>query len=179
MIQETEIGEDLLSALMDGQLHGEEFARIVELLGHDQEACSSWRAYHVAGDVLRCGESIVGSDEAVFLQRLKVRLRQEPSPARRPDAVGPAPVEEMAGAAANDSSVRWKWLAGLASVAAVAVIAWQIGAVVFDPPDGKLVMMRDPQLDALLAAHRQSGGGSALQMSAGFLRNATFEGANR
>jgi len=31
----------------------------------------------------------------------------------------------------------------------------------------------------LLAAHRQSGASSALQMSAGFLRNATFEGASR
>ncbi len=37
------------------------------------------------------------------------------------------------------------------------------------------VMIRNPQLDALLAAHRQVGGASALQMPAGFLRNATFE----
>jgi len=36
-------------------------------------------------------------------------------------------------------------------------------------------MIRDPQLDALLAAHRQFGGTSALQMPAGFLRRATFE----
>jgi sigma-E factor negative regulatory protein RseA len=38
-----------------------------------------------------------------------------------------------------------------------------------------LVMIRNPQLDALLAAHRQLGGVSALQMPAGFLRNTTFE----
>ena len=37
------------------------------------------------------------------------------------------------------------------------------------------VMIRDPQLDALLAAHRQLGGASALQMPTGFLRNTTFE----
>ena len=37
----------------------------------------------------------------------------------------------------------------------------------------------DPQLDALLAAHKQLGGGSALPMPAGFLRNATFEGSGR
>ncbi len=41
------------------------------------------------------------------------------------------------------------------------------------------VMIRDPNLDALLAAHRQFGGSSALQMPTGFLRNATFEGAGR
>jgi sigma-E factor negative regulatory protein RseA len=40
-------------------------------------------------------------------------------------------------------------------------------------------MMRDPRLDALLAAHKQFGATSALQTPAGFLRNATFEGAAR
>jgi len=37
------------------------------------------------------------------------------------------------------------------------------------------LMIRDPQLDALLAAHRQMGGTTALQMPSGFLRNATFD----
>jgi sigma-E factor negative regulatory protein RseA len=40
-------------------------------------------------------------------------------------------------------------------------------------------MIRDPRLDALLAAHRQFGGTSALQMPSGFLRNATFEESSR
>lgn len=44
---------------------------------------------------------------------------------------------------------------------------------------GPLVMIRDPHLDALLAAHKQFGGTSALQMPTGFLRNATFEGSAR
>lgn len=44
---------------------------------------------------------------------------------------------------------------------------------------GPLVMIRDPHLDALLAAHKQFGGTSALQMPTGFLRNATFEGSSR
>lgn len=37
------------------------------------------------------------------------------------------------------------------------------------------VMTRDPELDALLSAHQQMGGHSALQAPAGFLRNATFD----
>lgn len=41
------------------------------------------------------------------------------------------------------------------------------------------VMLRDPRLDELLAAHRQAVGASALGNSAGFLRNATFAGAGR
>jgi sigma-E factor negative regulatory protein RseA len=40
-------------------------------------------------------------------------------------------------------------------------------------------MLRDPRLDALLAAHRQFGGTSVLQMPSGFLRNATFEEGKR
>jgi hypothetical protein len=35
-------------------------------------------------------------------------------------------------------------------------------------------MLRDPQLDALLAAHRQFGGTSALQTPTGFLRVETL-----
>jgi sigma-E factor negative regulatory protein RseA len=41
------------------------------------------------------------------------------------------------------------------------------------------VMIRDPHLDELLAAHKQFGGASALQQPAGFLRNATFQPARR
>ncbi|AOG22317.1 sigma-E factor negative regulatory protein [Acidovorax sp. RAC01] len=45
--------------------------------------------------------------------------------------------------------------------------------------DGQHVMIRDPRLDELLAAHKQFGSTSALQMPAGFLRNATFESPGR
>lgn len=41
------------------------------------------------------------------------------------------------------------------------------------------VMIRDPRLDELLAAHKQFGGASALQQPAGFLRNATFTPTGR
>jgi sigma-E factor negative regulatory protein RseA len=37
------------------------------------------------------------------------------------------------------------------------------------------VMLRNPELEALMAAHRQYGGMTALQMPAGFLRTATFD----
>ena len=46
-------------------------------------------------------------------------------------------------------------------------------------PGDEAVMLRDPQLDELLAAHKQFAGSSALQSPAGFLRNATFEGPAR
>lgn len=106
---------------------------------------------------------------------------------------------------ANESRFRWKLLAGVASFAAVGAIGWslvgglggtagappiapQLAQVAVQPQAGPQpqpqtqqpqVMIRDPHLDALLAAHKQFGGTSALQMPAGFLRNATFESPAR
>lgn len=44
---------------------------------------------------------------------------------------------------------------------------------------GQGVLIRDAQLEALLAEHRQHGGMSALQMPSGFIRNATYDAAGR
>jgi len=101
--------------------------------------------------------------------------------------------------AANDRVFRWKAVAGLASAAAIAVTAWTVvsspspvtgGAqlaqagssaapatvrtLVTAPAGGGVpgTVLRDPQLDQLMAAHRQYGGSPS---PAGFLRNATFE----
>ena len=98
---------------------------------------------------------------------------------------------------ANAAVFSWKLVAGMASVAAVAAIGWgaagQFGATanptrlavlptgsqLAAPAVGGQVVLRDARLDELLNAHKQSGGSSALHMSAGFLRNATYESASR
>lgn len=49
--------------------------------------------------------------------------------------------------------------------------------VVINTPQGAVI--RDAQLEALMAEHRQHGGMSALQMPAGFLRNATYASTGR
>eukprot|EP01034_Spumella_vulgaris_P042995 gene42994-53352_t len=84
-------------------------------------------------------------------------------------------------------------------MAAVAAIGWnsvealrgggaQLASAPVAPPAsvvavsdgaGQPVMLRDPRLDELLQAHKQFGSTSALQMPAGFLRNATFEEPSR
>lgn len=106
--------------------------------------------------------------------------------------------------AANESRFHWKMLAAIVSLAVALVVGWQGVSGLGEPggapqlaqmPEqlGKTdaglqasvergespVMIRDPQLDALLAAHKQFGGTSAFQVPTGFLRNATFEGASR
>ncbi|TAM48749.1 MAG: anti-anti-sigma factor [Burkholderiaceae bacterium] len=205
---------EAISALADGQLRGEEFARALEAVSADAQALATWHAYHVVGDVLRSGELAACRRDVAFIARLKTRLRQEQIPVQPISAMGPVALnphsaksrDRNAGIrrAANESSLRWKLVAGFASLAALAAISWtgltgwrqapglsqlaqavvpaqpQAVQPVVDVADGPAqVMIRDPRLDAFLAAHEQFGGTSALQMPAGFLRNATFEGPAR
>ena len=184
--------QELISALADGQLQGDEFADGVALAAGDAQAREAWHTYHLIGDVLRSGEIAVGTMPAAFMSRLQLRLQQESrAPLRAPEPI-PSAVHSNAArnAAANDDSFRWKLVAGFASLAAMAAIGWTVMGVAGKPGEAQLaatpapavlagtgreVMLRDPKLDEFLAAHRQLGGASALQMPAGFLRNATFE----
>jgi sigma-E factor negative regulatory protein RseA len=141
-----------------------------------------------------------------MVMRIREQLAHEPMPGRLPET---APVVAQIAApetavAANASVFRWKMAAGFASLAAVAAIGWSSfaglqgagssGAQLAVAPapvqpaapvvavagnEGQQVMIRDPRLDELLAAHKQFGSTSALQMPAGFLRNATFETPDR
>ena len=187
--------QELISALADGQLQGEDFARAVQLAASDGRAREAWCAYHLVGEVLRTGRVSSGSAPEAFLGRLQQRLREEPAASTLP-AVQPVRLADRP--AANDW--RWKVVAGLASVAAVAAVGWntwgttaagngasQLASV--RASDGVIpvgieaiaapAMARDPRLDQLLQAHRQLGGGTALGTTSGFLRNATFEAPAR
>jgi sigma-E factor negative regulatory protein RseA len=204
MMQEAVKNRELVSALADGQLRGEEFASTIEWVGHSEDARLTWHAYHLVGDVLRSGEAVDSGGDAAFLTRLKLGLQREAPLAPREDAIdlvadyaistAAGDINHLQNVSANDTSFRWKLLAGFASLAAVSIIGWQAssgwgdqsaasqlaqGPVQTVAGGEALIMVRDPQLDALLAAHKQFGGTSALQMPAGFLRNATFEGAAR
>lgn len=200
---------EMISALADGQLRADAFAQAVEAAGADPQAREAWQTYHLIGDVLRTGEAGVVHSSEAFLDRLTARLAAEES-LRPLQPTPPSVAPSQMRSAANDSSFRWKLVAGFASMAAVAAVGWtviagtgalpsqaQLASAPVQPqlasasvsPSGAAgptlvsqergVMIRDAQLDEFLAAHRQFGGASALQMPAGFLRNATFEGAAR
>ncbi|MBC5768373.1 sigma-E factor negative regulatory protein [Ramlibacter albus] len=184
--------QELISALADGQLEGEALKQALAAACADGEARAAWQAYHVIGDVLRSPDLARGADPLAFVSRLNERIateRPQPAPLMPPLAVRPA---------ANDSNFRWKLAAGFASFMAVAAIGWNVAGTA-TPLQPQLaagpaavvpvavasggrpqMMIRDPNLDRLLAAHRQLGGGAtALQQPAGFLRNATFEAPAR
>jgi len=186
--------QELISALADGQLQGEAFAHGVEVAAADSAARETWQTYHLIGDVLRSGERAPVTVPADLLGRLQLRLQAEQRPAPGAASGAGSATRQVAVAAANDASFRWKLVAGFASVAAMAAVGWTVAGGFARPEQGQLaarpngtvlaetergVMVRDPRLDEFLAAHRQLGGASALQMPAGFLRNATFEGPVR
>ncbi len=176
---------ELVSALADGELAGAEFVRAVDSLQAEPQARAGWHDYQLLGEVMRKGSmAAVGAHDEAFVARLRTRLVQE----RPRVAVRPVALPQTVSAPANEAVWRWKLVAGLCSLAVVAVLGWQLVGLQVGPQAPQLaaapapaavaeapVMIRDPRLDQLIAAHQQQGGTSALQMPAGFLRNATFE----
>lgn len=193
--------QEMISALADGQLRGEALERVIRTVATDAQARNAWHTYHLIGDVLRTGDLRTGTPPAAFLAGFQVRLeREQADTAKAAAAVSASPLNLPVASPrqfdplrepANDGSFRWKLVAGFASLAAVAAVGWsavggigrsdqpQLATVAPAAPGRPAVMIRDPGLDEMLAAHRQLGGASALQTPAGFLRNATFEAPAR
>jgi sigma-E factor negative regulatory protein RseA len=219
-----------VSALADGQLRGDDFARAMQLLEQSSEARAAWHSYHVLGEALRA-ELPAATATSDFVATLRTRLQAEPgaqsvhtanateliaaraysTPAsshfdtQKPAANTAPGTANNPRPAANDGF--WKLAAGFASVVAVGAVVWSLagnrlsesgaqlaanqaratnavsandtknGLVLVATEQG--IVVRDAQqqarMQALLAAHKEFGGASALQMPAGFLRNATFE----
>ena len=166
-----------LSALTDNELDAQQTRDLLLSCGQDSQLMDTWASYQTIGDVLRANSAAsVAARVPVSAITLQPTIRKLP-------------------AAANDTVFRWKMVAGFAAVTAVGSILWatvgtpvgvdgaQLAQVSVAPPTavatGDVIMIRDPRLDDLLAAHKQFGGASALQQPAGFLRNATFQSTGR
>src|ERR1700712_2372367 len=68
-----------LSALMDGELDQSAVAQACGHWGADDDARSSWHAYHLIGDVLRSEDLAEGSARDVeFMRTLRARMSSEP-----------------------------------------------------------------------------------------------------
>jgi sigma-E factor negative regulatory protein RseA len=196
---------EMVSDLMDGRLREAEFAAAVQAVQAPGSAREAWQSYHLVGDVLRSADLASGVHDAAFLSRFQARMRQvqplQPQiyPGKAALAVGATaqilPPQTQGPEAANEERFSWKWVAGFASLMLVVLAGWNMAggmtgqptapqlaaaqpeapAVLVETGSEGQLMLRDPRLDQLLMAHRQSGGASALQVPSGFLRNATFE----
>ena len=208
MSKQSDSDAELVSLLVDGQLEGDAFARAMAGLASSDQARQQWDNYHLIGEVMRTGDVHARAHEAEFVQRLRLKLAKEDYKIIAVNALDISDGGQNGSKkpAANDRW--WRRVSGLASIVLVGVLGWQAylfigptgGApaagqlaqsqpatspasqpalVVQAAADGSAAMIRDPRLDALLLAHRQFGGTSALQMPSGFLRNATFEEGKR
>jgi sigma-E factor negative regulatory protein RseA len=179
--------------LADGLLHGDAFADAMTLLDANSQATAYWHCLHVIGDSLR-GDATAGpvniAKDMAFLDTFRANLAKE-SPLK---VIAQVNDVRVAVPTANDSFFNWKWVGGLSAAAAAVVLSWNFVGTTSTAPNGSGaqlahsavqavplssqtaagVMLRNPQLDALIAAHNQVGGSSALQMPSGFLRSATF-----
>jgi sigma-E factor negative regulatory protein RseA len=126
-----------ISALVDGQLRGEAATQAVQVVAQDAQARANWHAYHVVGEVLRAQALPWRSaKDKDFLSKLSSRLQQEPTPwvaefainsvAAYASSQSATVLDDYKKEAANDPNMRWKWLAGLASLALVAVLGWGV-----------------------------------------------------
>lgn len=185
-----------LSALLDGECTADQVATVTRAYGHSVGVQAAWAHYHCLGEALRdaAGVGALPADRD-FVAGVMGRLAQEAAPVAD-TVLAPAPFASRP-AASNDPVFRWKVLAGVASFLAMAALTWQVAVAPAPSATPQLaqatpetapmqwvvtdrgVVLRDPQLEELMAAHRHYGGVSALQMPAGFLRNATYEAPQR
>ena len=154
---------------------------------NEPDAALKIGTYLAIGKALRGGTdakvaSVAQLDE--FWQRVQSGIERAPVNSPSEPAFEPQVV------AANDGQFKWRAVASLA-VGALALSAWlAIGPGQSDSESPALAsytptfvpvmsanvsVVRDPELDAFLAAHRQRGSASALQGPVGFVRNVAWQ----
>lgn len=159
---------ELMSALVDGQLGGDDVAAALQACELDPSALTRWNTYHLIGEALRAPVAVSAIDvqggAVAFADRLSQRLAQEPPVKQeRPagDVVFLAPdpktsagqVVHHRGPASNDGNFRWKLVAGFASLAAVSAIAWNTSG--FLPPAFAPQLARGPGTQQVVVASPQ------------------------
>lgn len=110
-----------ISALMDGELGGEDLVTELKRIKGDEDLMRSWETYHLIGDVLR-KETALG---APFGDRFRTALEREPT------VLAPRPV-------VSPRKVRLYALSAAASVAGVAAVAWLAFMNTADSLDGRV-----------------------------------------
>ena len=204
-VERTRAGAcEQLSALADGEVGADATTASCAMWQSDGEIRRDWHSWQLIGDVLRSDDlaSDAGHD-AAFLSAFRARLALEPvvlAPAplsRAPSwqarwvvpsaiaaglvlAVGTFSVLRPAGAPQDPAPAL-----ALAGRGASLADASPAQPVVREPGGIEAVtmtrqeMVRDPQLNRYLSAHKQFAGTSALGVPSAFLRSATVDSSAR
>ena len=148
--------DEQVSALVDGCLCGSALAACVQRVESDAEAQSQWHVYHLIGDVLRSEElARHAHGHAAFMARLQDRLQAEGAidhVAPYADPTRTTAPFDIKTPAANDGLFRWKMVAGLASVAAMAAVGWNLWAGGMAAPAQGQLAAREPAAPTLVQA---------------------------
>lgn len=193
-----------LSALVDGEIGVAELDAVLQALAEDDGCAVTCLRYHQIGDLMRGAAPSQGASPSTFVSGVRARLQTEQL---QPESTAPQRVvveaandavfrwKLVAGLASVAAVMAVGWsLLGVAPGAPSGASGQQLaqrttgpvmtvagtpasGAVVVNTPQGPVI--RDARLEELLADHRQYGGMSALQMPAGFLRDATHQNEPR
>jgi sigma-E factor negative regulatory protein RseA len=122
-----------LSALVDGEVDATLTQRVCVAWRDDARSRSTWHAYQLIGDVMRSEDlASSGGHDAVFLERLRSRLAQEPV------VLAPRPLEvpALVGASAGRLHIlrrRRTWMASTAVAAGFVAVAGVV--IVLRGPD--------------------------------------------
>ena len=162
------MSKELLSALVDGELHGEELEQALACAESD-EGFASWELYHLVGDVLRSPD-LAHHNQHDLLSGLRVQLASEPLPGQVSAAqLQPSQLQQVAPAmeqthaavvalhdpAANSAVFRWKVAASFATVAAVAALGWNLMGTPLGNQGMQLAEAgRHPQAQVLVATEQ-------------------------
>lgn len=189
---------EALSALVDDECSHDELDAVLQAFADDEALRADWVGFHCIGDVLR-GQGDASMAQPGFVAAVMAGIAAEQAQTAPSPLAAVHPVELRVSTPANDAVFRWRLVAGLAAVAALASVAWQVAVPSVSAPQlaqakpawgapavelaqarteavqtDRGVVLRDPQLEALIATHRQWGGMSALEIPSG-VNTASFE----
>lgn len=187
-----------LSLTCDGQIEAETLQAC--LAGRcDASHHSDWDAYQMVGRAMRQELQDLSAHDPVFLQKLHARMAVDATDFVainahqtgdtavfnvKPLTVSHAPVQPQP---ANDAN--WRVWASALAMAGLLTGLWVLGGLgrgvepvlalapaAAQPQSASPVLLRDPQLDALLAAHQRQAGTPLMPQPDGLLRAAVLEG---
>lgn len=117
--------QEALSALADGEIDSTALSGLFAGIDARPEELGTWHAYQLIGDVLRGSGAVVSAQApGDFLAGVRARLQTEG--VSLPVQAVATRIEPMPAVAANDAVFRWKMVAGVASVAAVMAVSWNL-----------------------------------------------------
>lgn len=158
----TELSDELLSALADGELDPGEADQACALWRGAEHAKSKWNDYHLIGDVLRSEELARGrAHDRAFLARVQAELARQPvvlaPEAARPEVPELQPQVVALAAGGGKKAARWAWRGPSAVAAGVVMVAgaWTLTRTSLDEGSGTLAAGA-PQSSQIVAVSASS-----------------------